>query len=524
MPTPERRLLQRNHLPRLACIQIEPENGGIVLNASSSGLCFHAMSQVERNGTFRFALVQQNRRIDICGELIWTDETSKIGGVKFAALSPQAREQIESWMAPDAVAGGSPSTVPSPFARLFSSLDTLKFHRKPAIGQIASTRSGIVRLKVSGFVRGVATGLLAALIVVFAITFVRGHLQQFGESLIHVGQRLAGREHPPGEGGGPASVKATIADGTQVNQSGNLGVPIPSRAAHAAPQTMPPQPGSSIHVPATTPATQRVANRPVQPGRSQPGFINAARLPATPAAAVSNTLGKTTSNNSVRGPGARSAPVLPPDPPLIAAAAPGRAPSLNSAPVIPELLMSPIRLPAPVQTSLNELPFRPSMYFDLGRFKEESRARDLSNRMAQLGFRSNVFQKGLWRNSYQVLVGPYNDEQQASKIGEDLVAEGYRPRPFERGSRTFAFGSGVVLNGAMLPVGDFTISWESYVDSAKVKFAQREEVLTRASGRWVKQPQRFRCNEYVYVRIGSGSRRLVEVHFAGMDRALVFRD
>jgi len=162
------------------------------------------------------------------------------------------------------------------------------------------------------------------------------------------------------------------------------------------------------------------------------------------------------------------------------------------------------------------------MYFDLGKFKDELWARNLGDKLTQLGLQTSVLQRGhLWMNSYQVLVGPYGNEEQATKIHHDLLSRGYKPRPFERGSRNFLFGSAMTLNGAQLPVGDFTISWESYVTDAKVKFAQGNDVVATADGRWMKQPWRYEHNEFVYVKGNNGSRALVEIHFSGLDRALV---
>ena len=165
------------------------------------------------------------------------------------------------------------------------------------------------------------------------------------------------------------------------------------------------------------------------------------------------------------------------------------------------------------------------MYFELGKFKDELQARDLGDRISVLGLRPSVVQKGhLWMNSFYVLVGPYTNEDEATKTHKDLLSHGYKPRPFERGSRDFAFISGLTLGGTPLPVGDFTISWESYVTDAKVKFAQRNYVLATANGQWVKRPVKYHRDEYVYVRSSNGSRLLREIHFSGLDRALVFRD
>jgi hypothetical protein len=163
------------------------------------------------------------------------------------------------------------------------------------------------------------------------------------------------------------------------------------------------------------------------------------------------------------------------------------------------------------------------MYFELGKFKDELQARDLGGRISELGLRPSVVQKRhLWMNSFYVLVGPYTDQDEATKTHNDLLSHGYKPRPFERGSRDFAFSSGLTLRGASLPAGDFRISWESYVADAKVKFAQGNYVLATATGQWVKRPVKYHRDEYVYEQRTNGSRLLREIHFSGLDRALVF--
>src|SRR5690242_18746386 len=97
LPT-ERRNLPRTNIEKLAYIHIEPNNGGIVRNISRDGLGFHSQAPVEKNGPVRFSLKEQNRRIDICGELAWTDAVNKIGGLRFTTLTPEARRQIEDWL------------------------------------------------------------------------------------------------------------------------------------------------------------------------------------------------------------------------------------------------------------------------------------------------------------------------------------------------------------------------------------------------------------------------------------------
>ena len=91
MSATERRQVPRTKLEKLAYIHIEPDNGGIVLNVSDGGLAFHSMAPVEKNGQVLFSLKEQNRRIDVCGELVWTDEVQKIA--RFGDIEALAERQ-----------------------------------------------------------------------------------------------------------------------------------------------------------------------------------------------------------------------------------------------------------------------------------------------------------------------------------------------------------------------------------------------------------------------------------------------
>ena len=167
--------------------------------------------------------------------------------------------------------------------------------------------------------------------------------------------------------------------------------------------------------------------------------------------------------------------------------------------------------------------FNRELYFEVGKFKNVFQAQDETERLAQLGFRATAVQKGhLWASSFHVLVGPYPDEEQAKATHENLVTSGFKPRPFEKGWRSFTFISSVTLNGARTPEGDYTISWESYIGDASVKFLRNNSVVTTTEGRWVKHEAKYPRDAYVYRRNPDGSRTLLEIHFGGMRQALVF--
>ncbi len=199
---PERRQTPRTAMERLASINIEPNNGGIILNVSGEGLCFHSIAPVEQNGRVRFSLLENNRRIDAGGELAWMDEAQKVGGLRFTTLPVEAREQIHNWIRQPGVPldehEESASAVPLPGA--LPGLNTARFDAKTGPGSSVPLAAALLRLrariKLSGFSGGLATGLLISLLVTSVLLF-QAYRRQFGESLIHWGERLAAKSEAP---------------------------------------------------------------------------------------------------------------------------------------------------------------------------------------------------------------------------------------------------------------------------------------------------------------------------------------
>lgn len=97
--TSDRRSCARVTLAKLAYIHLEPDSGAIVLNVSETGLAFHAVGPVTQKGVIRFWVsLNLNQRVQASGQLVWTDDTRKTGGLRFTALSEGARQQIQKWM------------------------------------------------------------------------------------------------------------------------------------------------------------------------------------------------------------------------------------------------------------------------------------------------------------------------------------------------------------------------------------------------------------------------------------------
>jgi hypothetical protein len=535
----ERRQTPRTTIERHAYINIEPNNGGIVLNVSSGGLCFHSFDPVKRNGSIRFWFSDHNQRIDAEAELAWMDETQK-GGLRFKALSPEAQEQIRNWMSQP----GMPLTVeqistPSvPVPRVFPSPISVRPEAKAAsvFGPLtAVTPEAKTPVPLRGFSGGLATGLLVAALVAAAFLF-NNYRREVGESLIRLGERFAAKPQEQAQVLAPASLP---------------GAPVP-QAESPSPQVLSPPPQKIVPVsptPQAVASTQQVVpptQKPVLPAVVPPAVSRAEKLQPQPVASADKPQqAKLEPTRSVpvapvvTSPPARdvapkvlataTTPVVSSPPPSVSSSLPTTTvvPASNLVALKPNVSpAAPVSHPS-VQaedsgtTDPNAIS---EMYFEIGKFKDEGQAHDTTDKLAQLGFPVTAVQKGhLWRNSYHVLVGPYGDEDKAKVTHEDLLSRGFKPRPFERGSRSISFRSGLALNGAQpAPVGDYTISWESYVSDASVKFVHNDSVIATANGRWVKHEAKYAHDAYVYRRNVDGSRTLLEIHFGGMREALVF--
>ena len=95
----DRRETPRLTAENLAYIHLEPDSGAIVLNVSDGGLCFHAVAPLHQAGVVRFWFsLRADQRMEVIGELAWTDETKKTCGLRFTSLPAGAQEQIRKWV------------------------------------------------------------------------------------------------------------------------------------------------------------------------------------------------------------------------------------------------------------------------------------------------------------------------------------------------------------------------------------------------------------------------------------------
>ncbi len=490
---PEGRQTPRNKVVGLAYITIGASNGGIVLNVSEGGLCFHAIAPVRQEGTVRFWFLEQNQRIEAEGELAWTDETRKIGGLRFTALPAEGRQQVRNWISEAAtrLAADQGFAASAPL-RAFAAPGAGRPDTKVRSGSPLAVVSTKVKVpRIGGFFGGLAIGLLVSLLVAAAFLF-KAHRRELGESLIKWGQRLAAK---------PQALTQTPASGT-----------------------VSPEPAQSPVL-----RHEKLPRQPLADGaNSQQAKLKPAALPPT---ALTISGGRVPAGRA-----AAAAAAISPTPPTISLPTISVVPNTNLIPgttvtAVPQLAPANHRDGHAEASRVENTGSNSGMYFEIGKFKDELGARNTTNELAQLGFHASIIQKGrLWTNSYYVLVGPYGDDEQAA-AHKNLVSLGFNPRAFERGSRNFGvlgacdairrmLRSG--LNTSHLPAGDCTIRWESYSAHAIVKFVQDNAVVATANGKWVKAGVTHEWDALVYRKNEDGSRTLLEIQFAGTSNTLVF--
>jgi cell division protein FtsN len=505
MKGPERRRTARTTVERFVYINIEPNNAGSVSNVSEGGLCFHSIAPVQANRTIRFWFSEHNRRIEIDGDLAWTDETRKTVGLRFTSLPAEAREPICSWITPPTSL--APYEVSTPSVALRSATPVAGARR---LGTKAASDSceplGVPSPGVRnptlfrGFSRGLATGLFVSTLVAAAFLF-HSYRRQFGVSLIQLGERVAAR--------------------SQTQMQSVSSVP---RSVLPARRLLSPAP-APISVQAEKLESQTLA----KPAKTQHRDLELAR-PANPAATAA-------AGPALKAPVAPSTVAISSTRPTILLPTTAVAPTSNviSAKPGPIPNLEPESYPRAHAANPGEGVARSTsgLYLEVGKFKDVLGADTVRDKLTQLGFRATIIQRGrLWMLSYYVLVGPYEDDRvQAER--KHLASHGFKPRAFEAGSRNLSVYGGcdtmsrllrssLTLNRVGMPAADCLISWESYSNQAIVKFVQDNYVFATAEGRWVNRSLRFARDAFVYRQNEDGSQTLIEIQFAGMSQALVF--
>ena len=243
----ERRLNPRTKMAEIVYMNLQAENGGIVLDVSSSGLGFQLASSMAAEREINFRLSAEGiEDVEISAQVAWLDADRKRGGLRFGPLPEKVRGRIYRWAgipaAPATVLADPvmPVAAKSPSPRQHSerehvgrsllnemnpySLTNEAVHagsktsassHRPLDGlpnplransgfrSMLSPEPGpetAHRRRLSGAIA------LPILLLLAAGVFVFNNKHQVGASMIHLGERLAGEYSHQSAGSAPPAV------------------------------------------------------------------------------------------------------------------------------------------------------------------------------------------------------------------------------------------------------------------------------------------------------------------------------
>jgi hypothetical protein len=95
----ERRSAKRQGLNSLLYLDLEPDNGGILLNLSETGMQISVARRLVTSTEVRFTLcLKPKEKISGTGRIAWLSPSGRSAGVHFLDLPEKARQEIRQWM------------------------------------------------------------------------------------------------------------------------------------------------------------------------------------------------------------------------------------------------------------------------------------------------------------------------------------------------------------------------------------------------------------------------------------------
>jgi hypothetical protein len=100
----ERRQHARLRVGSIAYVELEDNNGGIVLNVSEGGLSLAAVGilAVDHPPRIRLQLPRSRDWIELPAEIAWVSESKKEAGIRFHELTSEAGSRIKNWISSEA--------------------------------------------------------------------------------------------------------------------------------------------------------------------------------------------------------------------------------------------------------------------------------------------------------------------------------------------------------------------------------------------------------------------------------------
>ena len=98
--TASRRLEVRYNLPSISYVQVDEDNGGVVLNICEGGVSLQAVHPLADNRFLRlkFKLPDSGIWVKVNGQVVWLSQSKTQAGVCFVDLPETVRAEIRDWV------------------------------------------------------------------------------------------------------------------------------------------------------------------------------------------------------------------------------------------------------------------------------------------------------------------------------------------------------------------------------------------------------------------------------------------
>jgi PilZ domain len=233
----ERRCVQRKRPGGISYFEFEAGSGGIVLDASEKGVGFQAADAVHQLGRNRIWISPSpEERIELTGEVVWTDISRKTGGLRFVETGAESSRRIRNWLGQQeeseeaSLSEGVPlpawatqalgdlrheerhdASIPRsaavPRARTEVEERPVELHPIPALPSLFASsmpwQPQISPTSESRIGYRIATGFLIGVLVVACVVLFDMFRPKVGESLIHLGEKINGSTNPQRQNSSP---------------------------------------------------------------------------------------------------------------------------------------------------------------------------------------------------------------------------------------------------------------------------------------------------------------------------------
>lgn len=93
---------------------------------------------------------------------------------------------------------------------------------------------------------------------------------------------------------------------------------------------------------------------------------------------------------------------------------------------------------------------------------------------------------------------------------------------FAKDSGRLTLRKDVMVNGVKLAAGQYKVSWQTHSPEATVTFKHEKGAVASTEGKLEERQTRYDDDSVVYANNPDGSRKIIEIRFAGSNKVLTF--